>query len=602
MILQKAKCLGLVVCVGVAFFSSPEATLGWGSVESWYATGVEGTHKFILRQAYRILEKDPAYRKGAFPSLDAVLSHEGINKSLSGYGPDGEGNSIYDEHFYNPQIGKGAAPRSIAGWFEKTVRACAAGKPLAGAKGAAYGAHYLGDMCVPYHVNGAPYWTTLKLYLEQDGFNAKQVILTENYYGTLDLRYGYRNTKAGIANFRKEIEKYLFKTASTEVNWFDPWLGDSLFDTSTSHVMWEIEAYACHTPIWDNAVTQHPLLKDPAYERGFKNASVNSFDEPWKPQSIQTAELAKYCAGRTTKLLPYFVENPTPAIARSIIAVATIWRASISALRPGLTITEAPDASGAFEISGDVSNVADGTADKLRVRMTVISPADKIVVTQEREIGRISANGYKTIADVWRVKPPSPGCRVRLEATALYDKIPDLQYAVQELPLQSTTMRYEGVVKWDERRMYTWPADSGKRPLNLSFSEPDRRTIIELLPPDRRGERQLTMTHWIRHEIDYPFQSFRDPDGGTMQMPDMSRDPLVKTFDPPKKQVKYGTYDSNGTFHILHWGASISGAFDETECSGKFHKRRPFDPDGSGIDYFRDAKATFTLKRVEAKP
>ncbi|MEA4951492.1 MAG: hypothetical protein VB107_02330, partial [Aminivibrio sp.] len=72
----------------------------------------------------------------------------------SGPGPDVDGASPYSWHYYNPRTGKGLAPKKVADFFSVMMHKRVRGESQA--REAAWAAHFLADMFVPYHVTGMP--------------------------------------------------------------------------------------------------------------------------------------------------------------------------------------------------------------------------------------------------------------------------------------------------------------------------------------------------------------------------------------------------------------------------------------------------------------
>ncbi|HMA67196.1 MAG TPA: hypothetical protein VKO20_05200, partial [Desulfosalsimonadaceae bacterium] len=154
----------------------PGKAYGWGAVtvpikpapgpwESVNWTCPVTTHQFILSKAHLRLQNDPAYYGSGFPNFNAILAYEGVKFNgayqslqwgMSGPGPDSEGRTNYSDHYYNPEIGEGGAPAKITENYESLVEGLLHGDANKSAKAASWGAHFLADMHVPYHVVGIP--------------------------------------------------------------------------------------------------------------------------------------------------------------------------------------------------------------------------------------------------------------------------------------------------------------------------------------------------------------------------------------------------------------------------------------------------------------
>ena len=85
--LQKFTCIGITFVIVLVIFAnvSPHKAMAWGAID-----GVAETHQLILKLAYQLLSKDPAFVPADFPSLESILANEGVNPiTKKGPGPDG---------------------------------------------------------------------------------------------------------------------------------------------------------------------------------------------------------------------------------------------------------------------------------------------------------------------------------------------------------------------------------------------------------------------------------------------------------------------------------------------------------------------------------
>ena len=95
-----------------------------------------------------------------FLALDQIMAHEGVVGEMSatldfgghGPGPDSAGASPYSYHYYNPLTDRGGAPGAASQFYFDLLNP--AGRDRA--KGAAWAAHFIADMSVPYHIVGMP--------------------------------------------------------------------------------------------------------------------------------------------------------------------------------------------------------------------------------------------------------------------------------------------------------------------------------------------------------------------------------------------------------------------------------------------------------------
>lgn len=156
--------------------------------------GPHPTHQFIVKQAYMLLEKDPAYKDSPWklPELTSVLNWDGIVREtgaggrLSGMwertsegtgvaaplapakdkigGPSadaeitesGEWNPDYvaEYHYYNPWLKHGKAPEATGQCWGNLVKAMiTGGDENAKAKAASHMGHYLTDAICPKHAD-----------------------------------------------------------------------------------------------------------------------------------------------------------------------------------------------------------------------------------------------------------------------------------------------------------------------------------------------------------------------------------------------------------------------------------------------------------------
>ena len=312
---------------------------GWGAVYGWCMT-----HQEIDTQAYSLLRQDPAFGYSDFPSLPDILSYEGVASvfnekflDMTGFGPGPDSNhaSPYSWHYFNPLAGeeKGKAPAAVSVQFYFLLSPGNQER----IKSASWAAHFLADMSVPYHVVGIPREEAVHHTLN------RQDLLSENDTGPL-LLYGAlmreQQTPAQgwglLHNFSEATRFYIHNMASEEADWYDPWyangyglLGSHKVGTS-SHVLWEYtadrhldmanypHAEGRYNPVWTNAA--------PNYE----------FADDYLPisQSSQAAAFTAQVAAFTRNRIAEIHRNPGMGLNNAIRNVATLWRASISGLRP----------------------------------------------------------------------------------------------------------------------------------------------------------------------------------------------------------------------------------------------------------------------------
>lgn len=143
-------------------------------------------HQFIVRQAFLLLQKDPAYsaEESGFPSVDDVLRWDGVRQSPSGMAPAGQTatsserfaprggvqgpsadselmalggppNFMYNGgyHYWNPFLQNGTAPEGAGEVYASLVDAVARKEARGAPCFASYLGHYVSDVCTPKHAD-----------------------------------------------------------------------------------------------------------------------------------------------------------------------------------------------------------------------------------------------------------------------------------------------------------------------------------------------------------------------------------------------------------------------------------------------------------------
>ena len=408
----------------------PQPAAAWGSL-----AGV-ATHQFILDQAYAKLKADKAFDPSRFPTLEEIQANEGVNWSgrsdtwfdaLNGPGPDSEGASAYSKHYYNPDTTEGDGPSAVAEHYRDLAQGVSAGKKEA-AKDAAWGAHFLADMFVPFHVVGATVDTARQLYNAQGGSGASSITYDQSITGPTDLCYKCAvKSWVGAANFKTETERFLsvVTTATSHLIWFDPWYYNGNWPAavkSSSHVVWE-------------GVVTHPSPVGAPTLKAWSNARP-AFGAPWDLQKPRAEALARTAARTTRDNLVAWLSDDDPALNNAVHAVYQLWRASFSALRPDLEPTPNPAKPGTYKVKGVVTNVATEAAQGVRLRLTVTG--GKITGgAAERDV---KGSIFYDNSTEWEVEAADPAkCMLKLEVIGSYATTPDLQYAMITKPLGDST-------------------------------------------------------------------------------------------------------------------------------------------------------------------
>jgi len=402
------------------------------NAHAWGVLAPATTHQHIMREAYRLLQADPAFDPGKFPALPEMMKHEGVNwgearytgsglgimpdiSLLDGPGPDAKGNSPFSWHYYNPKTGEGGGPEAVRRHYRYLAEGMQTGKKEVLPKAAAWGAHFLADMHCPYHINGATMDTAKKIKAQQlDHYKGTKyegaVYLSDDIKGSVKLSY-LTPVKFLSNDFRTEMDRFL----AIGEDWFDPWYynGDAGLHTQTSsHIAWE--------------VTINPGPYDlSGYDDGWRNGK-KAYKGAADAQGAQAAELAKAAAAATRAELTKYFDAPQPRVNRAIQAVYTMWRASFSALAPQI---EATQKDGFIVAKGKVDNRGSGPMDQAEVQL-VSSGCALVSDSPVQQLGSIPARGTVQTRE-WKLKAEGPACVLRLEAVAA-SRAPDLQYAAAE--------------------------------------------------------------------------------------------------------------------------------------------------------------------------
>jgi hypothetical protein len=404
----------------------PSQAMAWASTTTAHNLN---THGCLDRMAYAFLEKDPAFAGSHFPTLAAIEAHEGADIMQSGPGPDAKGSSAYSYHWYNPRTGEGFAPLGVA----KNFLPLAYGQQ-GREKGAAWSAHFLADAHVPYHLNGE-YVTDLRT---QVASGAHRVILEETVTGDRAV-FGRPTASlaAGLAphseDFTVEAERFLaVADVDDHMDWFDPWFWNGVTDTApyltSNHVLWEGQAPECPA-----TVTQYSTYwtGNPQTQLGDPTAEIN------KALVVFVRRMAKDVADHAAAR----VSMPGVGEALAAESIATLWRASFSALRTNALVTydpatlSDPNVTPVADLQGKLGNLARETAGQVQVRVRVVSGSCRLLTAKTPEVQTLASLPTSTINfGHWKVQVPRPGqCRLSVEAVGRYYNTPDLQLAWRNL-------------------------------------------------------------------------------------------------------------------------------------------------------------------------
>ena len=394
------------------------------------------THQYIISTAYNCLKADPAFSANLFPTFSVIKEHEGVKwtaDGLFGVGPDGKGMSAYSDHYYNPITQEGNGPNAAAKYYSYLTRENVAHKVTteASGKAAAWSAHYLADMFVPYHVIGTTRRNAERIWKEQSSKHPGTINLGYSVIGSYKLSYA-TPIKGGDRNFNTELSRFITKTNSAEADWFDAWYyngnSDAMMINTSSHVAWEAAPnYSMLSP--GTIIGEYHRRAGqglPGFSPQWQNATP-AFKTPWDAQAEQVRKIAILSATETRKQLENYFDDPAPALAKTIQTVYSMWRSSFSGLRP--TIEFQPDGPNSYKVTGTISNSAGAAVKTVQARLT----AQDCTVSGEtvKTIKNPIPAGGNTTTSVWNIKTVDKLCRLNLEVIGSYP-IPDLQYALVE--------------------------------------------------------------------------------------------------------------------------------------------------------------------------
>lgn len=534
------KVIPAILIIALLPLAFPPKASGWGSI--WF--NQKSTHVYILNEAHRLLRQDPAYEHGCFLPRTGVLSWEGIGASQrSGRGPDRAGATVYSDHYYNPKMDLGGAPKAAEVQYRAMLEGLGRGGGRKALKGAAWAAHFLADMRVPYHVQGAPLNWARQAYQAAGGETATKLPLPKKVMGSI--RLGHLEVQRPN-DFLKDIRKYFKHRAKVPkfADWFDPWYYNGQAIATSSHVLWEIQAYPTHGGpkpperlAWDsyeNLPTRNDGYWAPENGRDqgvgslldrpetIGNSTKGGFynpmeDEPPPEQTPMARPIPKnpdkLVFGKNiparAKLIEQFVKDvalatsnltganpdwarkhPKALINSAVKDVYLMWRSAISALKPFLTMEPDPDEDGAFKVRTSIKNMAAETVQGVRLRIR--AEGARLEGPEELDVGPIGAKKLRRISTRWKLKNTRPGYRVTFEVVGRYRQTPDLQYAKLEKqgPKVGFPRVYEGPATISHEVRLLAPTGKCRRSTHILCKEGRVRTKVSLM---KDGRATITM-------------------------------------------------------------------------------------------------------------
>jgi hypothetical protein len=430
--------------------------------ESWESNQDLGSHQLMIQLAYEKLAKDPAWQdqKELFPAKDGILSWEGVvvNNWLSGIiwggvwvdpirgGPDAEGKTKDSLHYYNPLIPAGGAPDAVVDYYSKLLLRLynqgnfGKSQPDDNTNHyASWSAHFLADVSVPYHTAGIPVsslknsltvkesgpdylWLPGEAKLDEKGKNIdpNSIVLPDESWG--------RN-----GDFTTDVSLFKSKFNGKDLkDWFDPWYyngwakaGANGLIGSGSHASWEAWAH--------QFIVKNKLAVVPAtYSKEWKNAAPR-FGVPTvnlEKQAEQARAFTADAAMQTSLNMAVYTKAPQGGFNRAVERMSTLWRASLTALRPALQVTPDPGNPKLLRVVASIRSVEP------------VDPAKYVQAKLTADGGKVRGKDTLPVGDVtpltpglltWEVDAPDPdACKLKLEVICNYANTPDLQYAVVE--------------------------------------------------------------------------------------------------------------------------------------------------------------------------
>jgi len=553
----------LIVAITLVLASS-EVALAWGSL-----TGAR-SHQYILDEAYKKVKEDPAFEGSGFPLLKDIKRYEGIswgfggptwefartyggpewmygyfsyfgkNAFIQGLGPDSPGKSRDSEHYYNPRTGKGDAPTSIASHYlyltlllldliqeEETED-----KLNQSAEHAAYLAHFIADLSVPFHINGMPADEAAKKINSGNGVLGENI--AGNKQGGLDWTESlnnwstvYKKDQLVFLNPAGTIDVYqdkrIFIDPSGEItlhlrggnvaDWFDPWYYDS---NPSTHLMWEA-MYGPESPIFpgsENKLRGYskdfiPIISDGESERVQITKSIQKFAE----QIAKTTDDLQDSLWQGGVFAIAQHKQVSAAYDRAITNVYTAWRASISALRPDIEVGSNTE-QGSKKLIVKIKNVADKPQNEngqnvgivINVSVEIINGSCIYLtdlepyIAQNEKINQALGPGEEiAIDDKWELKCDkncsscSQIARFRVIVIGEFKEAPDSGMAIIEknltidfaeatlAPQECPDVDYSKLKKIEEEKVVYYEDSNGLKqgPYTLYYDIPPHKQTIE---------------------------------------------------------------------------------------------------------------------------
>ena len=418
-------------------FLRPGSPAPWGAIDEWLPT-----HQFIVERAMRLLAQDPLWQYFRIPGASEITNRDFVETDvvgLTGSGPDVPGNSRFSWHYFNPVTQQGLAPAKVGDYFEEMMvqRLQSADQTW----GAAWAAHFLSDMFVPYHTFGLP-------ASEVDHWRrGLRWIMTDEICGDFEIMYSlFQNPDSGwgwahdhtdsVAVFRAQQQG----KHGADLDWFDPWYWNGylvwpLRDASGSHQTWELRAWQGPEFTFFSS-HHHRIQAESWYDPLWENRKPAFGDRCFANQSEAGRAYAAACAQRTRNNTVDILHNPSKGIAMAIRGVLTLYRASMTSL--GLSGKVDPSPDGGHTVVATVQNRHPwAQVQELDLRLSLDSQTGS--QTNVFAINGSLAPGQIATA-TWNVSNDSQATGT-IEASGRFLNAPDLGYSRLGIQLEASRAR-----------------------------------------------------------------------------------------------------------------------------------------------------------------
>ncbi len=401
----------------IHFFSSP----GWPWSSTTLYENYPGTHQGMCRMAYELLRQDPAFAGIPFPDLHQILIFSGVDADCfgKGLGPDDVSNSFFSEHYFNPrpEINSGRATFAVGEHYRKLRTdmndANLTGRLPTTARSAAYAAHYIQDMTMPYHTMGVPPNRVPGSGVDMVAFMqnpTRQAVMGPNTPWTTDIA----NL---VAIFRQDQRE-----TNNRADWFEVWYYDGLLAPTkrSNHFTYE----------WDAVHTQ-PLPLRGTSDLWLRTHTAEKFAE-------ETARITRRYTDEGGAAF-----DPKSTVVRNLLGLGvqqtyTIWRASFSALRvTGLRLIKVPGRNQTYRTALSVMNQSGReTATNVSVEYVIMDSTYAPRRVAGPTVGALPP-GPQTAVSPQALHIPNLMGKIRIILTGKFSYTPDSGFYQREFPVNA---------------------------------------------------------------------------------------------------------------------------------------------------------------------